>query len=238
MIHYLDIPKTVKAEHEGTIRCFAKNMMGQCETTCHLRIKPKIDYRSVLRNRSSDMDETFYQPVTKTEDRSNKKKQTTNFFLKENNFKIFFFFKVTTPERKLMERVSTLSRPKQKHATHADNRVPPKFIRQLEPKNATEGDEILLSVEFTGNPTSEVFWYKDGLQMESSVDFHIESTSTGSVLKIREGYKSDSGIYQVKLFNEVGIAQCKAYLSIVPSNSANFLTINQTWVHIFFGCKV
>ena len=70
MIHYLDIPKTVKAEHEGTIKCFAKNMMGQCETTCQLKINPKIDYRSVLRNRNNDVEEIFYQPIVRTEDRS------------------------------------------------------------------------------------------------------------------------------------------------------------------------
>ena len=70
MIHYLDIPKSVKAEHEGEIKCFAKNMVGQCETTCHLKIIPKIDYRSVLKNRSSDADEIFYAPVVRAEHRS------------------------------------------------------------------------------------------------------------------------------------------------------------------------
>jgi hypothetical protein len=70
MIHYMDIPKTVKAEHEGVIRCFAKNMVGQCETTCKLKITPKLDYRSFLKNRSNDADEIFYAPVVRTEQRS------------------------------------------------------------------------------------------------------------------------------------------------------------------------
>jgi hypothetical protein len=49
MIHYLDIPKTSKAD-EGTVKCFARNIMGEAETTCQLRINPKTDFRSVLRN--------------------------------------------------------------------------------------------------------------------------------------------------------------------------------------------
>ena len=63
--------KSVKAEHEGTIRCFAKNMVGQCETSCQLRLNSKIDYRSVLKNRT-ETDEIFYQPIICREERSKK----------------------------------------------------------------------------------------------------------------------------------------------------------------------
>ena len=83
--------------------------------------------------------------------------------------------------------------------------------------NALEGKPVELSCEFTGvPPVREVFWYKDGLQMESSVDFHIQSTSTRSVLRIRQAYKTDSSFYQVKVFNVAGVAVSQAYLSIVP----------------------
>ena len=49
MIHYLDIMKASKND-EGTVRCFAKNFKGETETTAQLRVNPKADYRSVLRN--------------------------------------------------------------------------------------------------------------------------------------------------------------------------------------------
>jgi len=155
-------------------------------------LNSKIDYRSVLKNRT-ETDEIFYQPIICREER------------------------MTTPERKLMERVSALARPKEK-VKPVDNRVVPKFIKQLEPFSTKEGSDIELSVEFTSTPASEVFWYKDGLQMESSIDFHIESTANKSLLRIREGFKSDSGTYQVKLFNELGVAQSKAYLTIIPAH--------------------
>jgi hypothetical protein len=104
----------------------------------------------------------------------------------------------------------------QKQQKPVDTRFGPKFTKQLEPFKSQEGKVITLSVEFTSNPASEVIWYKDGFQMQSSEDFHIESTTTSSSLRIREAFKSDTGMYQVKLFNEVGVAQTRAYLSIVP----------------------
>ncbi len=129
---------------------------------------------------------------------------------------------MTTPERKLMERVSALAPSGLRSKTHADSRITPKFTKELEPLSIAEGTSLDLTVEFNGVPAPEVFWYKDGLQMESSIDFHIETASNKSTLKIREGYKSDSGIYQVKLFNEIGVAQTKAYLGVIPGISFDY----------------
>lgn len=49
MIHYLDIPKTAKTD-EGIVRCFARNIKGEVETSAKLKVNPKTDYRTVLRN--------------------------------------------------------------------------------------------------------------------------------------------------------------------------------------------
>lgn len=110
----------------------------------------------------------------------------------------------------------TLLKPPQKHQKPADTRFAPRFTKQLEPLKIKEGISITLNVDFTSNPASEVMWYKDGFQMQSSEDFHIESTATTSSLRIKEAFKSDSGMYQVKLFNEVGLAQSRAYLTVTP----------------------
>lgn len=58
MIYYLDILKTNKAEHEGTIRCLAKNIKGEKDTTCQLKIIPKLDYWSVLKVTKEEEPET------------------------------------------------------------------------------------------------------------------------------------------------------------------------------------
>ena len=127
---------------------------------------------------------------------------------------------MSTPERKFLDRLP-LIKPMPKPQKQQDSRFAPKFVKQLEPVKTTESVVIKLEVEFESNPAPEVVWYKDGFQMQSSEDFHIESTDKKSSLRIKEAFKSDSGMYQVKLFNEVGIAQTKAYLTVTPINQSD-----------------
>ena len=49
MIHYLDILKAGKND-EGVVRCIARNIQGEVESSAHLRVNPRPDYRTVLRN--------------------------------------------------------------------------------------------------------------------------------------------------------------------------------------------
>ncbi len=129
---------------------------------------------------------------------------------------------MTAEERKVLDRLPLLKAPA-KHAKALDTRFGPQFAKQLEPMHVKEGIVVTLSVEFTSNPDSDVIWYKDGFLMQSSEDFHIETTNVSSSLRIREAFKSDSGMYQVKAFNEVGVAQSRAYLTVTP-NELNELT--------------
>jgi hypothetical protein len=62
--------------------------------------------------------------------------------------------------------------------------------------------------------------------MQSSEDFFIETTSKTCSLRIKKTFKSDTGMYQVKLFNEVGIAQSKAYLTVTPGKFYNMFKLN------------
>ena len=122
---------------------------------------------------------------------------------------------MSTPERKFLERLP-LNKPTPRPQKQTDSRFAPRFTKQLEPIKAIESTVITLEVEFEANPAPEVVWYKDGFLLQSSEDFHIDSTGKKSVLRIREAFKSDTGMYQVKLFNEVGLAQTKAYLTVTP----------------------
>lgn len=49
MIHYLDILKVSKAD-AGVVRCFARNIQGEVESSAQLKVNPRPDYRTVLRN--------------------------------------------------------------------------------------------------------------------------------------------------------------------------------------------
>ena len=51
MIHYLDIPKPIRAD-EGVVRCVAKNAKGEVECSTKLTMTHKTDYRSVLHTKT------------------------------------------------------------------------------------------------------------------------------------------------------------------------------------------
>ncbi len=120
-----------------------------------------------------------------------------------------------------MDRLPLL-KPHHKQQKQIDNRFAPVISKQLEPAKVVEGRPYILSVEYTANPPPEVIWYKDGFQMQSSEDFYVESTATTCSLKIKKTFKSDTGMYQVKLFNEVGLAQSRAYLTVTPGTLFKF----------------
>ena len=84
---------------------------------------------------------------------------------------------------------------------------------------------VVLEVQFNAVPAPEVMWHKDGFLLQSSLDFMIESTATSSTLTIKEAFISDTGVYQVKIFNEVGMAQTKAYLNVTASKLRFFLPL-------------
>jgi hypothetical protein len=112
-----------------------------------------------------------------------------------------------------------LLKPAVKKQKEADKTFAPYFTKQLEPLRVRESEiSIKLHVEFEAKPMPEIFWYKDGFQMQSSEDFHIESTPKSTSLHIREAYKSDSGMYSVKIYTEGGVAQTRAYLAVIPDH--------------------
>ena len=128
---------------------------------------------------------------------------------------------VTTPERVILDRLPMLN-PPHKHAPKpADPRFLPVFTKQLEPAKIREGLGARLEVAYKAVPAPEVFWYKDGFQMQSSSDFKIDTEANKSTLTIREAFRSDSGMYQAKLFNEMGSSASRAYFTVVPEHLAD-----------------
>ncbi len=125
---------------------------------------------------------------------------------------------MTTPERTVLDRLPMLNPHHKEKPKALETRFLPSFTIPLNPTKVPEGPQVMLKVEFKANPAPEINWYKDGFQMQSSNDFKIESTATSSTLSIREAFKSDSGMYMVKLFNEMGSASTRAYFSVVPAN--------------------
>ncbi len=125
---------------------------------------------------------------------------------------------MTTPERTVLDRLPMLNPHHKEKPKAPETRFLPVFTLPLSPTKVPEGPQVSFKVEFKANPAPEIYWYKDGFQMQSSNDFKIESTPASSTLRMREAFKSDSGMYSVKLFNEMGSASSRAYFSVVPAN--------------------
>lgn len=211
MIHYLDIPRTIRAD-EGIVKCVAKNSKGEAESTAKLSLNHKSDYRSHLINAKTG-EPAFVEPTVRDETRHLQRHRERS----------------KSQERKPVyineQVIANKAAQKKEKIKKEDPRVKPHFTRELEASKAKEGMAVILEVEFSGFPTPLVSWYKDGYQFQSSKDFPIEITETKTTLTIKEAFISDSGVYQVKLFNEVGVAQTKAYLKVTAIDADDLTPI-------------
>jgi len=87
MIHYLDIPKAGRQD-EGTVRCYAKNVHGEVETSCVLRVVPKADFRALLKNaKTGERHQPDVEPV--------KERSELFFFVVLNRKDIHFLITVS-----------------------------------------------------------------------------------------------------------------------------------------------
>ena len=72
-----------------------------------------------------------------------------------------------------------------------------------------------IPLEFTGYPIPNITWYREGFELESSKEFQITNTDTSSTLLIPDLLPDDAGMYMVKAYNPLGMAQTKAKLSVM-----------------------
>ena len=125
-----------------------------------------------------------------------------------------------SPDRELFDRLPLIKHALHKQPKQPDTRFAPRITKDLAAAlDAVEGSVMLLAVEFASQPACEIMWYKNGFHIQSSEDFHIESTLTGTSLRIRETFKSDSGTYLVKLVNEMGQTQASTQLTVKPGST-------------------
>lgn len=71
-----------------------------------------------------------------------------------------------------------------------------------------------LQVKVTGIPTPVVKFYRDGAEIQSSLDFQISQEGDLYSLLIAEAYPEDSGTYSVNATNSVGRATSTAELLV------------------------
>ncbi|XP_050510138.1 papilin isoform X5 [Diabrotica virgifera virgifera] len=89
------------------------------------------------------------------------------------------------------------------------------------------GSDIELPCEFSGYPTPQVQWYKDGVEIYQSDKIRITETERLSVLSIEQATKGDSGTYQCEATNAYSRASSDLVISIEGMHIHPSCTDNQ-----------
>lgn len=92
--------------------------------------------------------------------------------------------------------------------------APPNFTQRLQSMTVRQGSQVRLQVRVTGIPTPVVKFYRDGAEIQSSLDFQISQEGDLYSLLIVEAYPEDSGTYSVNATNSVGRATSTAELLV------------------------
>ena len=101
--------------------------------------------------------------------------------------------------------------------------APPNFTQRLQSMTVRQGSQVRLQVRVTGIPAPVVRFYRDGAEIQSSLDFQISQEGELYSLLIAEAYPEDSGTYSVNATNSVGRATSTAELLVqgMPRRSRN-----------------
>ncbi|XP_055374379.1 obscurin isoform X3 [Condylostylus longicornis] len=93
--------------------------------------------------------------------------------------------------------------------------APPKFVNSLRDVNADEGQDLVFSAPFVGNPVPEAIWSKNGVPLSPS-DGRILMTCDGKNigLVIHQAQTSDSGVYSCLLANPLGEDESKGKANV------------------------
>ena len=91
----------------------------------------------------------------------------------------------------------------------------PLFSKSLEPVNVIEGQEARFTVEFEGDPSPAVKWFRYSFPVENSDDFKIMNETNKSILIIKQSCLDDSGIFTCLLENLVGSSKESTNLNVI-----------------------
>ena len=82
--------------------------------------------------------------------------------------------------------------------------VQPKITVHLKPKTPTEGDDVTLSCNATGNPEPTISWSKNESPINTSNNFRIRFSEDKKQLTITNVKRTDSGEYRCVGNNSLG----------------------------------
>jgi len=92
-----------------------------------------------------------------------------------------------------------------------------------------------MEVQYTGFPTPEVHWYREGVEIQPSRDFQITHLYQKSSLVVPEVFLEDAGTFTVRAVSPVGMAECRALLVVDGQlSTCGYLHI-LPW-NVYIGC--
>ncbi|KAI6203157.1 hypothetical protein M3Y94_00524200 [Aphelenchoides besseyi] len=95
----------------------------------------------------------------------------------------------------------------------------PKFLKELQPIETTEGKGCVFECQISGNPKPTVEWFKDGKKLEPNDNIRMEVLPDGTCrLILDKCADKDQGLYSVTLTSPLGVAQSEAPLKVKPSD--------------------
>lgn len=90
----------------------------------------------------------------------------------------------------------------------------PRFIVPLTDIIIQEGSSFTFKCHVTGYPLPVIQWFKDGISIESNLDYQTNFENGVCALSIEETFTEDSARFTCKARNAVGSAETSAYLSV------------------------
>lgn len=91
---------------------------------------------------------------------------------------------------------------------------PPQIVRHMQPQAATSGRSARFSVQVSGIPQPQVFWYKDSQALATSYKCKFLHDGDEHTLLLLEVFPEDAAIYSCEAKNDYGEAASSAPLTV------------------------
>ncbi|KAM8806590.1 coiled-coil domain-containing protein 141 [Eudromia elegans] len=118
----------------------------------------------------------------------------------------------------------------------------PDFIQKFGHTTLQEGEDLILHCSIYGRPKPQISWTKDDIPVTAQGGISIEKLGDTYYLLKRNVDLADSGKYICVASNEVGKANCSAYVTVIEKNNKTEIsTVTQTkseQVHEYLSEKV
>lgn len=119
----------------------------------------------------------------------------------------------------------------------------PKVVKSLgQDRIVSQGENVELKVQLESEPRSEVKWYKDEEEIQSSEHFKISEDGDSYILKITGAVTTDAAKYKFKAMNIHGTVDDEVWVKVkkapVISKGLENMTVTEHAKNVTFDVKM